>query len=367
MDKRFAHVYVHLPFCEVICHYCDFYTARAKDARHEEFFTALRAELASQLPALAPELKAIYFGGGTPSASPPALVHGFLDLVREHITPNTEITLEANPTNVTPAAVAAWKKSGINRISLGVQSLDDLLLKKLGRMHSGQQALTALKTCLTEFANVTGDLIYGVPGQTVEQPAEHALAMAELGLKHISAYNLSLEPGHFMHAKLPSDETSRDQVQRLASALEARGFAHYEISNFALPGFESRNNKNYWQGGSYLGLGPSAHGFDGETTRWHNVADWEAYVKKATTGESVRAETETLTSAQRQIEVIFTSLRTAEGLNLEAFLRKFGVDLSQNPTLQECEKNGFGRVTNGHFVLTFSGRMLGDEIARKLL
>ncbi|MGZ3710206.1 MAG: radical SAM family heme chaperone HemW, partial [Bdellovibrionota bacterium] len=281
MSQGLEYLYVHLPFCEVICHYCDFYTVRAKDARHEEFFTALRAEASTQLPLLAPEIKAIYFGGGTPSASPPELVHSFLEIFRDRVTAETEITLEANPTNISPAIVASWKAAGINRISLGIQSLDDKILKRLGRVHSGKQAIAALETCLTAFENVTGDLIYGVPEQSEEQPAQHAATMAKLGLKHISAYNLTLEPGHFLHPRLPADDFSWKQIRKLAETLEARGFSHYEISNFAVPGFESRNNMNYWKGGGYLALGPSAHGFDGEYTRWHNVADWEEYVKRA--------------------------------------------------------------------------------------
>lgn len=367
MGPSFAYIYVHLPFCEVICHYCDFYTARAKDARHEEFFQALNAEADAQIPKLAPQLKAIYFGGGTPSASPPQLIHQFLDKFHDRITPETEVTLEANPTNVTPELVRAWKAAGINRVSLGIQSLDDQILKRLGRVHTGKQALEALETCREVFDNVTGDLIYGVPGQTVDQPAEHALAMVAAGLRHVSAYHLTLEPTHFLHAKLPDGDFAWEQVKRLASALESRGFVHYEISNFGRPGYESKNNKNYWAGGAYLALGPSAHGFDGENTRWHNVADWEKYVSLAARGESVVAETENLTAEQRKIETIFTALRTSAGIDLGRFQALFGQDLRANPFLQECEKRGLAKVTNGHFVLTFSGRMLGDEIARKLI
>lgn len=367
MSQTFAYIYVHLPFCEVICHYCDFYTARAKEARHEEFFRALNADADAQLPKLAPQLKSIYFGGGTPSASPPELIHQFLQKFRNRIRPETEITLEANPTNITPEIVRAWQTAGINRVSLGIQSLDDQILKRLGRVHTGRQALEALKTCCEAFDNVTGDLIYGVPDQPVNQPAEHACAMADVGLRHVSAYHLTLEPTHFLHAKLPDGDFAWEQIKRLTSALEGRGFEHYEISNFGQPGYESRNNKNYWAGGAYLALGPSAHGFDGDNTRWHNVADWEKYIALATTGQSVVAETEILTAEQRRIETIFTSLRTTEGLDLARFQRDFGVDLETNPFLKECEKRGLARVTNRHFVLTFSGRMLGDEIARKLI
>lgn len=366
-SPKFAHAYVHLPFCDVICHYCDFYTARSQGARHEDFFSALAKETLLQLPLLEGKLKALYFGGGTPSVSPPELLHQFIELFGDRIGPETEVTLEANPNNVEPGRIRAWKAAGINRLSLGIQSLDDTVLKRLGRTHSADLAKKALALCLEEIPNVSGDLIYAVPGQSERQPAEHAREMAEIGLKHISAYNLTLEPGHFLHARLPDDAFAWNQIQKVAEILETKGFRHYEISNFGQPGFESRNNKNYWKGGSYLALGPSAHGFDGESLRWRNVANWEKYIERIRNGESAIEEREELSPEQRRIEALFTGLRTSEGLNIEAFARKFGQDLLQHPEIKEFEKRGLATVTNGHFVLTFSGRMLSDEIAQKLV
>lgn len=363
------HIYIHLPFCDVICHYCDFYTARSKDARHVDFFEALELEAKQNLSKLAPQLKAIYFGGGTPSASPPELLHKFLDLFRDRITPNTEISIEANPTNITAATVRAWKGAGINRISLGIQSLDDQMLKKLGRVHSAQQAKVALALCLAEIPNVTGDLIYAVPGQNEEDPALHALEMAQIGVKHFSAYHLTLEESHFLYPKLPDGEFAWTQVKHILDKLVPLGFEHYEVSNFGLPGFESKNNQNYWFGGAYLALGPSASGFDGQNQRTKNVADWEKYISLLKAEKSVVEETENLTAQQRKIEVIFTSLRTSRGLDLKGFKAKFGEDLESRHAalLSNWQKNDLSRVTNGHLVLTFQGRMLGDEIARKLL
>jgi oxygen-independent coproporphyrinogen-3 oxidase len=367
--RAYPYIYVHIPFCEVICHYCHFYTARAKEARQPEFFSVLEKDLARSLPLLPEKLAAIYFGGGTPAASPPELVASFLEKLAEKITPETEITLEANPTNVTAENVKAWKNAGINRISLGIQSLDDALLKSLGRVHSAMEARRAAETCLKEIPNVSGDLLYAVPGQSEELPGKHALELARLGIQHISCYHLTLGPEHFLHPKLPPDAFAWKQIHAISEQLSELGFLHYEIASFAAPGRESRNNKNYWNGGPYLAFGPSAHGFDGNNERWSNVSDWREYIRRIEAGESPRAWTENLTPEQRRIEVIFTSLRTSEGLDLDDFQRRFGENLTETRAklLARWAEEGLGRITKGRLVLNFSGRMLADEIARSLL
>lgn len=365
----YRYIYVHVPFCEVICHYCHFYTARTQGADQPAFFRALAAELSRQESSLDHELEAIYFGGGTPAASPPELIEKFLGSLRSRITARTEITMEANPTNVNPERARAWRSSGINRISLGVQSLNDELLKRLGRMHSGEEALRALAILRAEIENVSCDLMYAVPGQTEEEPGEHALALVRAGASHLSAYHLTLEKDHFLHGSQPPDDFAWRQIHGISERLLPLGFQHYEVASFAAPGRQSRNNKNYWSGGPYLAFGPSAHGFDGKSERWSNVSDWQEYVRRAGTGESTRAWTEHLTPEQRRIEVIFTSLRTDEGLDLAAFQRHFGVDLvsQKGRHFERWEKDGLGHLAHGHFVLTFRGRMLADEIAKSLL
>jgi oxygen-independent coproporphyrinogen-3 oxidase len=365
----YRHVYVHLPFCDVICHYCDFYTARSKEARHEEFFEALGREAEQNLARLTTPLEALYFGGGTPSVSPPELLHAFLERFRSHIGPETEITLEANPANIHPANVKAWKAAGINRVSLGVQSLDDPTLKRLGRVHSAAHALDSIRLLSSELGNVSADLIYGVPEQDKEIPASHARLLAEAGASHVSAYHLTIPTSHFLHRRLPDEAYAWEQIELVATALAEKNFRHYEVSNFGLPGKESRNNGNYWRGGPYLALGPSAHGFDGERTRWKNVANWEEYVRRLAHGENPVDETETLTDEQRKIETIFTSLRTLEGLNLASFRTRFGIDLAQRHAafFRKLESEGLATLANDRFVLTFKGRMLADEIASKLL
>ncbi len=366
---HFRHIYVHIPFCEVICHYCHFYTARTKEARQPEFFAALEREVDSYSAELGPELEAIYFGGGTPAASPPELIAAFLDRLRSQITPTTEITLEANPANVTKENARAWKQAGVNRVSLGVQSLNDGLLKKLGRVHSANDARRAVEICVEAIGNVSGDLMYAVPDQDEQEPGRQALELARLGLQHVSAYHLTLEPSHFLHQKLPPDSFAWKQIRGIADNLLPLGFHHYEVASFAATGRESRNNKNYWSGGPYLALGPSAHGFDGERKRWINVPDWREYIRRVEAGESAASETENLTEEQRRIEVIFTSLRTSEGLDLTAFRARFGEDLLQKRAalFSRWQAEGLGALTDGRFVLSFSGRMLADEIAKGLL
>lgn len=366
---RLRYLYVHIPFCEVICHYCHFYTARSKEADQPAFFRALGADLALQEKELAPRLDAVYFGGGTPSASPPELLAAFLSRLGPRLTPQTEITIEANPTMATRELARAWREAGINRVSLGVQSLDDDLLKKLGRAHSAAEAKEALEGVRAEIENVSCDLMYAVPGQPEELPAKEAVELVERGASHLSAYHLTLEKEHFLHASLPPDDFAWRQIHAVAEKLAAFGMRHYEVASFARPGRESRNNQNYWSGGPYLALGPSAHGFDGNRERWSNVSDWREYVKRAGAGESTRAWTEKLTDEQRRIEVIFTSLRTDQGLDLAAFQAAFGIDLvGQKPALFErWEKDGLGHLAQSRFVLTFRGRMLIDEIARGLI
>jgi oxygen-independent coproporphyrinogen-3 oxidase len=368
--SAYRHIYVHIPFCEVICHYCHFYTARAAEAPSQEpFFAALGKEVARALPEMGEKLQAVYFGGGTPGASPPEEIAKFLALLAPRLTAETEITLETNPTNVTLERARAWREAGINRISLGVQSLDDPTLKRLGRAHSAEQARAAVRALAREIPNLSCDLIYAVPEQPQEIPCQHALELHALGARHLSLYHLTLEKEHFLHPQLPSDAFAWRQLRQVADALLPLGFHHYEVASFGLSGAESHNNKNYWHGGPYLAFGPSAHGFDGERTRWSHVSDWREYIRRAEVGESTRAWTENLTQEQRRIEVIFTSLRTAEGLNLAAYRHKFGEDpqKTRSASLARWAEDGLAAIAKDHLVLTFKGRMLADEIARILL
>lgn len=362
-------VYVHVPFCDYICHYCDFYTARNKSVSHEEFFRALATERDLHLSSLAPKLKALYFGGGTPSASPAHLISEFLAPLRPRFSTSTEVTLEANPWDLTEENLSNWRGAGVTRLSIGAQSLRTPMLRRLGRAHTAEEVREGVIRARKYFENLSADLIYGVPGQGPLEPAEDAEELIRLGVNHFSAYHLTLEPGHFLHARLPSGDDAVLQVAAIAERTAQHGFAHYEASNFSRPGFESVNNMNYWRGGAWGAWGPSAHGFDGERTRWMNIADWKEWARRLLAGEGVEFTRETLTDEQRQIEVLFTSLRTREGLDLAAFHREFGRDLAKERAgiFQELTAAKHGELRDDRFVPSFSGLMLSDEIVSRLM
>jgi oxygen-independent coproporphyrinogen-3 oxidase len=369
MEKKSRHIYVHIPFCEVICHYCDFYTARASEANHLDFFSALSIEAEKIIPLLDKKISALYLGGGTPSVSPIIFLEKFLSIFKNHIDQNTEITIEANPTNIKKDTASDWGKIGINRISIGIQSLDDKILKKLGRVHTAKQALNAIDSCLKFVPNVSGDLIYAVPEQEEIDPANHALEMANIGVSHFSAYHLTLNSNHFLHPKLPTDSFAFNQLKNINDLLSPKGYRHYEISNFGRPGFESKNNLNYWHGGPYLALGPSAHGFDGNNKRWQNISDWRKYIKNISAGISTQESIEQLSLEQRKIEAIFTGLRLEEGLNLHEIENRYSCQIiaGREQLFSRWQIEGLGKLDNGWFKPTFKGRMLADEIAQKLL
>jgi oxygen-independent coproporphyrinogen III oxidase len=369
MSVSYPFVYTHFPFCDVICHYCDFYTARTKEADQSRFFEALKQEATIFLETHKPKLKALYMGGGTPSVSPLIELEKYLALFLPYLEPDAEVTLEANPNNIHPLSLSSWKSMGINRISLGVQSLEDKTLKRLGRTHSASEAQEAIRKIRAVFENTSADLIYGVPDTNLDSCVLDAKKLVDLGLNHISAYHLTLEPKHFLFSKLPKDEFAAEQILQLSDFLQKLGFDHYEFSNFAKPGFSSKNNSNYWRGGAYYALGPSAHGYDGKKTRWKNISDWQSYINKIHGDSSAVDSVEDLSLEQLQIERLFTSLRTKEGIDLARWKLDFGFMLEERRAsiLKKLEEEGLASLSKDRIVLTLKGRMLADEIVKKLL
>ncbi len=367
--KPYAHVYAHIPFCDYICHYCDFYTVRNKHVSHENFFRALGKERDRDDALLTPQLKALYFGGGTPSASPAQLIADFLAPLRPRLNAGTEVTLEANPWNLSDENLRIWREAGITRLSIGAQSLRTPMLRRLGRAHNADEVRDGVARARKYFENLSADLIYGVPDQGCHEPAEDAEELVRLGVNHFSAYHLTLEPNHFLYSRLPSGDEAIHQVAAIADRTGALGFVHYEASNFGRPGFESENNRNYWRGGPWLAWGPSAHGHDGTRTRWMNIADWKEWASRVEQGKNPEFTRETLTEEQRQIEVLFTSLRTNEGLDLAAFKNEFHRDLRSDRAaiFNELIRLGHGTIKDDRFVPSFSGLMLGDEIVSRLM
>lgn len=322
-----AGLYFHIPFCKRVCAYCDFYKS-VELGRMDELADAMRRELDARQSYLGGEaVRTRYFGGGTPSLCPPETIARLLEHAARlfDCSAAEETTLEANPDDLTPTYLAALRRAGVDRLSIGVQSFDDACLKLMNRRHTAAQAAEAVRDAQKEgFENITLDLIFGVPGfgdDTLRRSLDAAL---KLGVQHISAYHLTVEPDTAFGRRAargefaPVDEAvSEREYAAVHKTLTAAGFEHYEVSNYALPGFRARHNASYWHGTKYLGIGPAAHSFDGRERHW-NVASVADYIAGA------EPEAEILTDRDRFNEYVMTRLRTAEGIDLEEAERFFG-------------------------------------------
>src|SRR5665647_3165394 len=290
-----AGIYIHIPFCKKLCFYCDFYhIISLKD--NKSFIDALQKEALLRKDYLGSEkVSTIYFGGGTPSVFSIEEIGIILDSIKKvyNVTDDCEITIELNPDDVSPGYLENLKQHDVNRISLGIQSWRDTDLKMLNRRHDSAQAVKALKDTLNAgFKNVTIDLIYGIPGMERKDWESNLDFSFSFDIKHLSAYHLTFEKGTVFGRMLEKgdiseidEEDSAAQFNLLIEKAESAGFIHYEISNFAKPGYFSIHNSNYWKQVSYLGLGPSAHSFNGYTRQW-NVRDLKGYIKSVNEGKS---------------------------------------------------------------------------------
>jgi oxygen-independent coproporphyrinogen-3 oxidase len=363
-----THLYVHIPFCARICPYCAFYKERADSSQTQRFCEALLAEVderASSLP-VAPET--IFIGGGTPTALTTAqleyLLGGFRD--RLDLSGLREWTVEANPGSVSPGKAELLRNLGVNRISLGVQSWDDELLKLLGREHNAAQAEASLGILREAgFTNVNIDLMFGLPGQTLAQWEADLKKTIALGTEHISTYCLTYEEGTEFFARQVRGEFREDPdsdagfLESAMRLLENAGFEHYEISNYARDGYASWHNRGYWAGDDYLGIGPSAFSTVG-LERYQNVSDYRRYSDLVLAGRSSISSTETLTPEIKRAERIALSLRTVSGIP--------SVELDRWPTeRREFEELGLLREVEGHHVLTRRGKLLADSVAEAFM
>ena len=334
-----AGIYIHVPFCQSRCAYCDFYSTTLLTHR-KAYVDAICQELQHRLPELKGEpIKTIYFGGGTPSTltieelkkildSLEAL--GCLEYLKKTSNSIPEITLEANPDDLTEEYVQGLRTLSINRISMGIQSFHDHTLRLVGRRHTAQEAIDAVHRLQRHgLTNISIDLIYGLPGETLNDWSYSLEQAISLGVKHISAYHLTYEEGtrlwKMQEQELVSpidEEQSVKSFELLREKLLTAGYEHYEISNFSLPGYHSRHNSSYWKGIPYLGIGPGAHSFDGLNRRW-NLSSLSEYIATPC-DEDVPHETEHLTTDERYDERIITELRTSRGINLTKLLTDFG-------------------------------------------
>lgn len=375
------HIYVHIPFCARICPYCAFYKDVLDRSQTWPFCEAILRELEQHQQAVIPESPrltrdrrsllhpaTIYFGGGTPTALNIAqleLLHCGFD-ERLDLSQLVEWTIEANPGSVSARKAAVLKKFGVNRISLGVQSWDDKLLKLLGREHNAHQAEESFRILRDAgFTNINVDLMFGLPGQSVDQWRATLHKTVALQPEHISTYCLTYEEDteffrRHAHGEFRQEpDADAELFEMTMTILEDAGWGHYEISNYARPGFESVHNRAYWLGKDYLGIGPSAVSTIG-MQRWQNVCDYRAYIDRVLSGDSPHESSEHLTHKMKRTERIMLALRTREGIPASE-LRSFASQTNELTALELL------REYHGNFVLTRRGRTLVDSIAEAVV
>ncbi len=368
-------IYIHVPFCRKACHYCDFHFSTSFKT-YNEVVTGLRREIDYWSDAWPAVVQTIYFGGGTPSTLEKEDLKAILNDIRDRyqVEPAAEITLEANPEDITKELLDAWREVGINRLSMGVQSFFHDELKWMNRNHDASRSESSIKMAQEAgFDNMTIDLIYGVPVSSDERWKLNVDKAIATGVPHISAYALTVESRTALaHDVLkgkvdpPSEEESHRQFLYLREALKKAGFDHYEISNFGKPGWRSRHNSNYWNGVPYLGIGPGAHSYDGEVRRW-NVSNNAIYAKKVSTSDRW-FEDEMLSKRDRYNEWVMTGVRRDIGVSLEEVQVRFGEEY-RSAFLEGAKGHidaGRARWSGDRLVLTEEGLFLADGIASDL-
>ena len=316
-----AGLYLHVPFCARKCAYCDFYSVTDGDAA--AFVGAVARELALHRDRF-DTFGTLYLGGGTPSVLTDDALLELVVALGAHLTPGSEITVEANPDDLDADRLTRWRAAGVDRLSLGIQSLDDDLLRWLGRRHDAAQALAAVDAAREAgFDDLSLDFMYGIPGQRAAAWADTLDRVVDLGAEHLSCYQLTFAPGTPLGRRAesgeispPDDEASRDLFIATSERLTTAGYEHYEVSNFARPGRRSRHNSGYWRRTPYLGLGPSAHSFDG-ARRWWNVRSVSGYVDALVAGDSAVEEAEVIDAEQARLEALMLGLRTSDGVALD--------------------------------------------------
>ena len=367
-------LYLHIPFCRKACSYCNFHFSTSARG-HGEMVAAIAREIGlrhAEMPA--GPWDSVYFGGGTPSLLSPAQVTALLDAAAaaRPIAPGAEVTLEANPDDLSEDTLAAFAKTPVNRLSIGVQSFRESDLRYMRRAHDARQAVASIaRAQAAGFRDLTIDLIYGTPGLDDESWLGNLRRAIDAGVPHLSAYALTVEPrtalAHDIRAgrSLPVDEEqAARQMELLIDTLEDAGYEHYEVSNFALPGRRAVHNGNYWRGRAYLGVGPSAHSFDGARERSWNVAHNARYVRAVAAGE-LPVERERLTDADRYNELLMTGLRTSWGVS-DAELERVGFRQNFLRDARPLLRDGLlERHGEGHR-LTRAGRMRADGISAGL-
>ena len=367
-------IYIHVPFCARKCAYCDFASFAEREADWDRYFEILGGEIDAWAERLrAYEVRSVFFGGGTPSLVPAGHIAETLRRLKRCVTfaPGCEITLEANPGTLNPDKLRIYRTGGVNRLSIGAQSFDAELLRSLGRIHTPEQAELAVRMARDAgFANISLDLMYALPGQTVANWASTLDAALSLPLAHVSAYSLIVEDGTEMarrvlagEARIPDDDTVNEMQRYAVRRLAEAGLLRYEISNFARPGFESRHNLTYWDGGEYLGLGSAAHSLV-DNCRFANPPELERYLA----GERMLDRTER-SQADRKEERLMLATRTVRGLDLNRWRADFGESLEESRAaeIRKLENYGLIEISGGFLRLTPMGLELQDSVVLELM
>ena len=371
-----AGIYIHIPFCKQKCHYCNFYSIASRKNK-DHLIGALIKEIELQKNYLAGEkIKTIYFGGGTPSLLTSGELNRIFNQIAKFFKINSEaeITFEANPDDLDKSKITALRETPINRLSIGVQSFFDEDLKYLNRIHSAQQALQSIKNAKgAGFQNLSIDLIYGIPTLSEKNWLANLEKFFSLNLQHLSGYALTVEPKTALDILIKKKKTEAVKEQRiiehfqvLTTQMKENGYVHYEISNFCKEPYFSKHNKSYWFGEKYIGLGPSAHSYDGKSRQW-NVSNISKYISEIEKN-IIPAEIEKLTPVQKYNEYVLTSLRTMWGTDLNFISKQFGNEIAKyfNSNVKNYVSSGKVMEKNGKYFLTVKGKLFADGIASNL-
>lgn len=374
LGRQGGAIYIHIPFCKQACHYCDFHFSTSTKKK-SQLVDMLCRELELRKNEIGQNIQTIYFGGGTPSLLNSEELNLLFKTIFENfeVSKNAEITLEANPDDLSEDVIKRLDASPVNRLSIGVQSFFEEDLKLMNRAHNSDEALKSLQLAKQYFDNISIDLIYGIPGLSNEQWKQNLQTALDLDIPHISSYALTVEPKTALEkfieigkVKQVEDEQYREQFDILVDTLTTNGFEHYEFSNYGKPGYHSQNNMAYWLGKPYLGIGPSAHSFDGSFRKW-NISNNSLYINSIAEGK-IPQQTEELSTTDSYNEFVMTRLRTKFGVSAEDIDEKFGEKYKLH-FLKESVKflrDGLMKKSEETFSITTKGKFLSDGIAADL-
>lgn len=371
--------YIHIPFCHHICHYCDFNKVLMHRQPVGAYLSSLKKEMAMTLEKYpADSLQSVFVGGGTPTALDAAQLEFLVASIVEELpfSPGVEYTFEANPGDLSPEKLRILKAGGVNRLSFGVQSFNDELLKSIGRSHRAEDVFSSIRAAQDlGFENISIDLIYSLPGQTLEDFKETLRTALDLELVHYSGYSLIIEPKTVFYnlmnkgkLHLPGEDAEARMYKLLMEEMERKGLSQYEISNFALPGYESRHNLTYWNNEEYYGFGAGAHSYV-EGRRKSNYGPLKKYMDPLEKGELPWSDDHEVTAEERMEEEMFLGFRKTEGVSIRHFHKKFELDPLQlfQQEISELMVRELIEHEDGHLRLTRNGRLLGNEVFQAFL